>query len=54
MISRRPFREPLKEEEAVNILKEERGKKYDPEIVNIYLEILKQRLKETVEKGAHA
>jgi len=45
MISKRPFREPFREEEALTILEEERGKKYDPDIVDIYLEILREKKK---------
>jgi class 3 adenylate cyclase len=52
MISVRPFREPLKEDEAMGVLKAEQGSKYDPEIVGIYLDILKHRTMKTVEKGA--
>jgi class 3 adenylate cyclase len=51
MISKRPFREPLTEEEARKILEEGKGKKYDPDIVDIYLGILKEREKEVVEIG---
>jgi HD-GYP domain-containing protein (c-di-GMP phosphodiesterase class II) len=54
MTSRRPFREPLKEDVAMKILEEEKEKKYDPKIVDIYLGILKERIKEQVEKGAVA
>jgi HD-GYP domain-containing protein (c-di-GMP phosphodiesterase class II) len=52
MISKRPFREPFKEEHAMKILEEGKGSKYDPKIVDIYLEILKERLKEEHLKGA--
>jgi len=44
MTSRRPFREPMKEEEVVRILQSQKGKKYDPKIVDIYLEILRERV----------
>ena len=37
MIEKRPFREPYSEEKAADVLKEERGKKYDPQIVDTYL-----------------
>ncbi len=54
MISRRPFREPLKEEQAQHILNDEKGKKYDPKIVDIYIGILRKRLHEKVETGTSA
>ncbi len=54
MTSRRPFREPLKEDEAMKIIEKEKGKKYDPKVVDTYLGILKERTKEQVEKGAVA
>jgi HD-GYP domain-containing protein (c-di-GMP phosphodiesterase class II) len=54
MISKRPFREPLKEEQAQSILVEEKGKKYDPNVVDIYREVLSERLHEKVETGAPA
>jgi class 3 adenylate cyclase len=54
MISERPFREPLGEEEAREVLQQEKGKKYDPELVDIYVSILKEREKEAVEAGATA
>ena len=54
MISKRPFREPLKEEQARSILNDEKGKKYDPNIVDIYQEILVERLHENVETGTPA
>jgi len=50
MISRRPFREPFKEEEAMRMLEGGKGSKYDPEIVDVYLAILKERIREKVEK----
>ncbi len=54
MISRRPFREPLKEDQALTILKEERGEKYDPKIVDSYIDIIAERTKEHIEKGVPA
>jgi len=45
LISKRPFREPFTEEEAMKIIEEGRGTKYDPEIVDIYLDILRERIK---------
>jgi HD-GYP domain-containing protein (c-di-GMP phosphodiesterase class II) len=54
MISKRPFREPLKEEQARSILNDEKGKKYDPNIVDIYQKILVERLHENVETGTLA
>jgi HD-GYP domain-containing protein (c-di-GMP phosphodiesterase class II) len=54
MISSRPFREPLKEEQAIAILNDEKGRKYDPEIVDVYTGILRKRLHENVEAGTPA
>jgi HD-GYP domain-containing protein (c-di-GMP phosphodiesterase class II) len=54
MISRRPFREPLKEGQAVAILNDEKGKKYDPKIVDVYTGILRERLPENVEADTPA
>jgi HD-GYP domain-containing protein (c-di-GMP phosphodiesterase class II) len=54
MISERPFREPLKEDQAIAILKDEKGKKYDPKIVDIYHGILRERIHENVEAGTPA
>jgi HD-GYP domain-containing protein (c-di-GMP phosphodiesterase class II) len=50
LISRRPFREAFSEEEAMGMLKEGRGKKFDPKIVDVYLQILKERITEREEK----
>jgi HD-GYP domain-containing protein (c-di-GMP phosphodiesterase class II) len=52
MISKRPFREPFKEEEAMRVLEEGKGMKYDPDIVDVYLRILTERLGEEKHKGA--
>jgi HD-GYP domain-containing protein (c-di-GMP phosphodiesterase class II) len=51
MKSKRPFREPFKEEQAMKMLEEGKGKKYDPKIVDIYLEILRERAQEERLKG---
>ncbi len=45
LISKRPFREPFPEGEAVKIIEEGKGSKYDPEIVDVYLGILRERMK---------
>lgn len=52
LISKRPFREPFKEKEAVKIIEEGKGKQYDPEIVDIYLDILRERMSEKEGRGA--
>lgn len=52
MISKRPFREPYREKEALRILKEGKGKRYDPKMVDIYVDILRERIKEEQSKGA--
>ncbi len=52
MISERPFREPFKQEEAMRVLEEGKGTKYDPHIVDVYLRILTERLAEEKHKGA--
>ena len=54
MISRRPFREPFKEDQAMTILKEESGKKYDPKIIDSYLKVLTERSQEHIGKGVPA
>lgn len=51
MISKRPFREPFKEEEAMQVLDEGKGKRYDPHIVDVYLRILKERIAQEKHKG---
>ncbi|MFW6180271.1 MAG: HD-GYP domain-containing protein, partial [Spirochaetota bacterium] len=43
LISKRPFREPFSEEEAMDILARGRGSKFDPRLVDIYLKILRRR-----------
>jgi response regulator RpfG family c-di-GMP phosphodiesterase len=50
MISKRPFRDPYTEEEAMKILEEYKGKRYDPKIVDIYLEVLNDRMSGRGEK----
>jgi len=39
LVSKRPYKEPLTEEEAINIITENAGKQFDPEIVQVFLEI---------------
>jgi HD-GYP domain-containing protein (c-di-GMP phosphodiesterase class II) len=50
LTSERPFRKALPEEEAMEMLKEGRGKKFDPRIVDVYLQILRDRVAEREEK----
>ncbi len=50
LISKRPFREPFSEEEAVNILVKEKGSKFDPHLVDVYLKILRRRIEEKTVK----
>lgn len=50
LISKRPFRKPFKEEQAMKILEEQKGKKYDSKIVDIYIDILTERLSSKGEK----
>jgi HD-GYP domain-containing protein (c-di-GMP phosphodiesterase class II) len=54
MTSERPFRKALKEEQVMKILQEESGKKYDPKICDVYLDILRERKKEAADKGVPA
>ncbi|RKY36038.1 MAG: phosphohydrolase, partial [Candidatus Omnitrophota bacterium] len=42
LISDRPYRKALSQEEAIRIIKEERGRKFDPEVVDAFLKILKR------------
>jgi len=39
LVSKRPYKEPLTEDEAINIITENAGKQFDPEIVQVFLEI---------------
>ncbi|MDR2597942.1 MAG: response regulator [Treponema sp.] len=39
LVSKRPYKEPLTEEEAINIITENAGKQFDPKIVQVFLEI---------------
>jgi len=39
LVSKRPYKEPLTEEEAINIISENAGKQFDPKIVRVFLEI---------------
>jgi len=50
LISKRPFRKPFKEEQAMKILEEQKGKKYDSKIIDIYINILTERLSSKGEK----
>ena len=50
LISKRPFRKPFKEEQAMKIMEEQKGKKYDTKIVDIYIDILTERLSSKGEK----
>jgi HD-GYP domain-containing protein (c-di-GMP phosphodiesterase class II) len=50
LISNRPFRDAFGEEEAMNVLKEGKGKKYDPKIVDVFLELVKERMSDREEK----
>jgi HD-GYP domain-containing protein (c-di-GMP phosphodiesterase class II) len=51
LISKRPFRDPYSEEKAMDILKREKGKKFDPQLVDLYLKILRRRLEEKTVKA---
>jgi putative two-component system response regulator len=42
LVSRRPYKEPLDEEEAVDIIAVNSGKHFDPKIVEVFLEIKEQ------------
>jgi putative two-component system response regulator len=39
LVSKRPYKEPVPEEEAVNIIAMNAGKQFDPKIVQVFLEI---------------
>jgi putative two-component system response regulator len=45
LISERPYKKPLTEEEAISVIQAESGKHFDPYIVNVFIEI-KDQLKE--------
>jgi len=42
LLSKRPYKEPFTEEEAVNIIEMNAEKQFDPEIVKVFLEIKDQ------------
>ncbi len=42
LISDRPYRKALSQEEAIKIIKQEKGKKFDPEVVDAFLKVLKR------------
>jgi len=50
LISKRPFREPFTETHAMKILVENKGKKYDPQIVDTYIDLLNERIRSRGEK----
>lgn len=52
MISKRPFRKAFTEVEVIKIMKESSGKKYDPQIIDIYFGILEKRMSEKAGKEA--
>jgi putative two-component system response regulator len=45
LVSERPYKKPLTEEEAISVIQAESGKHFDPYIVNVFIEI-KDQLKE--------
>jgi len=49
LVSKRPYKEPITDEEAVKVISEEAGKQFDPKIVEVFLAVQGQ-LKEV--KGA--
>jgi HD-GYP domain-containing protein (c-di-GMP phosphodiesterase class II) len=52
LISERPFRKPFAPEKAMEIMREGSGKKYDPRILDIYMEIIESRIHDKVKKDA--
>jgi len=42
LVSKRPYKEPFTNEEAVNIIAAEAGKQFDPKIVEVFLEVKDQ------------
>ena len=40
--SKRPYKEPFSHEKAVEIIKEDSGRKFDPNIVDVFLELEKE------------
>jgi diguanylate cyclase (GGDEF)-like protein/putative nucleotidyltransferase with HDIG domain len=48
LISDRPYRKALSQEEAIKIIKQERGKKFDPEVVDAFLKILEREKASTL------
>ncbi|MBI9097563.1 MAG: HD domain-containing protein [Spirochaetaceae bacterium] len=45
LVSKRPYKEAYSHEKAVEIIKEERGRSFDPEIVDLFLKIHREFLK---------
>jgi len=45
LVSKRPYREALSDEEAVHIISKDSGKQFDPKIVEVFLEV-KDKIKE--------
>jgi putative two-component system response regulator len=52
LISERPFRKPFTPEKAIQIMKEGSGRKYDPKILEIYIEIIEKRILDRAKKDA--
>jgi HD-GYP domain-containing protein (c-di-GMP phosphodiesterase class II) len=46
LTSNRPYRRALKREHAIKMIKERCGSQYDPDIVQAFLEVIAQELKE--------
>jgi len=45
MTTDRPYRKAIKKTEAIKIIKQEAGKQFDPEVVRVFINILKKRSK---------
>ena len=50
LTARRPHREPITAQKAVDILLNNKGKCYDPELVDIYISIINEKMELTLEK----
>ncbi len=50
LTSKRPHREPMSRQEAIERLVEGKGKCFDPKLVDIYVELLQERLEESPER----
>jgi HD-GYP domain-containing protein (c-di-GMP phosphodiesterase class II) len=49
MTSDRSYRDALSEEKAIQELKENKGKQFDPKIVDVFIKIIENDISETIQ-----